>query len=184
MICPPQTTVHWSRQPQWTKGALRRLAQARLQPTPAHDACAYAEEAGASLSPEGSLPARAKPQIDRLVMRVTDDASLRGELASALMDELMALCQALTQRLGDERQAAQDSNPVAVVSSHLRERLDGSHSARAVRAARHLLDGTRTRQRALRSERLLARDAIKQMVREVLPALGGLARAPASSTTR
>ena len=381
---------------QLAKGALRRLAQAQLEPTPAHYARAYADEAGAPLPPEGSLPAHAKPQIERLVMRVTDDPSLRGELAGALMDarfddlqraldrsaeaaaahagswaqvidrlarglergarhwtgarkkdslqrvldrsrsdaqrlqqrlgqlinaweadqpdadvdavdsalaplaptvdarlpapapqatlaefaelatlapsapsapsvqmaaappatpaatatppnehprivdalqatvraglptgepraveladtlaalasrissegasaelaaavalvcqrarcllglrhelvdELMALCQSLTQGLADESEAAQDSNPVAVAASHLQERLDGSHSARAVRAARHLLDDTRTRQRALRSERLLARDAIKQLVREVLQELGGLAGA-------
>ena len=351
---------------QLAKGALRRLALAKLEPTPAHYARAYAEEAGAALPPEGSLPARAKPQIDRLVMRVTDDASLRGELASALMearfddlqraldrsaeaaaaharswamlidrlarglqrgarhwtgarkkdslqrvldgsrsdaqrlqqrlgqlittweqdqpdadvhtapaplpalpgevvampslqadlanpvlqlaladhhprivdalqitvraglpagepraleladalatlaarvasegatpqladavaavcqrarcllglrhelvDELMALCQSLTQGLADETEAPLDS-PIALAANHLQQRLGGGHSARAVRAARHLLDDTRSRQRALRSERLLARDAIKQMVNEVLQALGGLASA-------
>ena len=351
---------------QLAKGALRRLALAKLEPTPAHYARAYAEEAGTPLPPEGSLPPRAKPQIDRLVMRVTDDASLRGELASALMearfddvqraldrgaeaaatharswatlidrlarglergarhwtgarkkdslqrvldgsrsdaqrlqqrlgqlitaweqdqpdadidtaatplralpgeavarpdaqadptesglqlaladqhprivealqttvraglpagepralelanslatlaarlahegatpqladevaavcqrarcllglrhelvDELMALCQSLTQGLADETEAVLDS-PIALAANHLQQRLDSGHSARAVRAARHLLDDTRSRQRALRSERLLARDAIKQMVNEVLQALGGLASA-------
>ena len=351
---------------QLAKGALRRLALAKLEPTPAHFARAYAEEAGTPLPPEGSLPPRAKPQIDRLVMRVTDDATLRGELASALMearfddlqraldrgadaaaaharswatlidrlarglergarhwtgarkkdslqrvldgsrsdaqrlqqrlgqlitaweqdqpdadvdtasapldalagvpvatpaalagptslglelalsdhhprivdalqhtvraglpagepraleladtlaalaarvanegatpqladevaavcqrarcllglrhelvDELMALCQSLTQGLADETEAPLDS-PIALAANHLQQRLDGGHSARAVRAARHLLDDTRSRQRALRSERLLARDAIKQMVNEVLQALGGLASA-------
>ena len=351
---------------QLAKGALRRLALAKLEPTPAHYARAYADEAGAPLPPDGRLPARAKLQIDRLVMRVTDDVSLRGELASALMegrfedvqrtldrgadaaaaharswallidrlsrglergarhwtgarkkdslqrvldssrsdaqrlqqrlgqlitaweqdqpdadvdtaptplpavpgervampavqpdlataavqlaladhhprivdalqctvraglpagepraleladalatlaarvanegatpqladevaavcqrarcllglrhelvDELMALCQSLTQGLADETEAPLDS-PIALAANHLQQRLDGGHSARAVRAARHLLDDTRSRQRALRSERLLARDAIKQMVNEVLQALGGLASA-------
>ena len=351
---------------QLAKGALRRLALAKLEPTPAHYARAYAEEAGAPLPAEGGLPARARPLIDRLVMRVSDDAALRGELSVALMearfddlqraldrsseaaaahgrswaqlidrlarglergarhwtgarkkdslqrlldgsrndanrlqqrlgqlinaweqdqpdadvdavgsapaplataaldpaappatdlaapsavdllapdahprivdalqatvraglpaaepraleladalavlaarlanegatpqladavaavclrarcllglrhelvDELMALCQSLTQGLADESDAPLDS---ALAANHLQERLGGAHSARAVRAARHLLDDTQSRQRALRSERLLARDAIKQMVREVLQELGGLASA-------
>jgi diguanylate cyclase len=71
---------------QLAKGALRRLALAKLEPTPAHYARAYAEEAGEPLPAEGTLPARARAQIDRLVMRASDDATLRGELASALMD--------------------------------------------------------------------------------------------------
>ena len=71
---------------QLAKGALRRLAIAKLEPTPAHYARAYAEEASEPLPAEGTLPARARAQIDRLVMRASDDATLRGELASALME--------------------------------------------------------------------------------------------------
>jgi len=71
---------------QLAKGALRRLAMAKLEPTPAHFARAYAEEAGEPLPPEGALPPKARHVVDRLAMRVTDDATLRGELASALME--------------------------------------------------------------------------------------------------
>jgi diguanylate cyclase len=71
---------------QLAKGALRRLALAKLEPTPANYARAYAEQAGEALPPEGLLPARARASVDRLVMRVTDDAGLRAELASALME--------------------------------------------------------------------------------------------------
>jgi diguanylate cyclase len=71
---------------QLAKGALRRLAIAKLEPTPAHFARAYAEEAGEPLPAEGSLPPRARTAIDRLVMRVSDDATLRAEMASALME--------------------------------------------------------------------------------------------------
>ena len=71
---------------QLAKGALRRLAMAKLEPTPANYARAYAEESGEPLSAEGALPARARPQIERLATRATDDASLRGELIGALME--------------------------------------------------------------------------------------------------
>ena len=71
---------------QIAKGALRRLAMAKLEPTPANYARAYAEESGEPLPGEGAIPARARPQIERLVARASDDATLRAELASALMD--------------------------------------------------------------------------------------------------
>lgn len=68
------------------KGALRRLAQARQEPTPAHFARAYADEAGEPLPAEGTLPPRARAAVERLVMRASDDATLRGELSAALME--------------------------------------------------------------------------------------------------
>ena len=68
------------------KGALRRLAAGKQEPTPANYARAYAEEVGEPLPAEGQLPARARAPIDRLVMRATDDATLRGEISGALME--------------------------------------------------------------------------------------------------
>ena len=71
---------------QLAKGALRRLAAAKQEPTPANYARAYAEEAGDPLPPEGALPPRARAAVERLVMRATEDATLRGEITGALMD--------------------------------------------------------------------------------------------------
>jgi diguanylate cyclase len=68
------------------KGALRRLAQARQEPTPANFARAYAAEAGEPMPAEGALPPRARAPVERLVMRATDDATLRGEISAALME--------------------------------------------------------------------------------------------------
>ncbi len=68
------------------KGALRRLAQTRQEPTPANFARAYADEAGEPLPAEAMLPPRARAAVDRLVMRASDDATLRGELSAALME--------------------------------------------------------------------------------------------------
>ena len=71
---------------QLAKGALRRLALSKREPTPANFARAYAEEAGDAVPAEGQLPARARSVIDRLAARATDDAVLRVELAAALME--------------------------------------------------------------------------------------------------
>ena len=71
---------------QLAKGALRRLALSKREPTPANFARAYAEEAGDAAPAEGLLPARARGPIDRLMTRATDDAALRTELAGALME--------------------------------------------------------------------------------------------------
>ena len=341
---------------QIAKGALRRLAMSKLEPTPANYARAYAEEAGEPVPAEGALPARARQPLDRLVARATDDQALRAELSTALMDgrydelqraldrsataasagaqawaqlidrlarglerggknwtgarkkdslqrvldssrsdaqrlqqrlrqlitawekdqpdedvdtvvadgsppatpaspvdtlpapagratdahprisqdlattvcaclpedepraqaladelaalgerirqqgatpaladavadvclrarrllglrhelvaELLALCNSLTDGLTD---LAEDGSWAQGQGQALRQRLDGVNSARAVRAARELLDDTRERQRALQAERSLARYALKQIVREVLSGLGDLA---------
>ena len=65
------------------KGALRRLAAERLEPTPENFARAYADEAG-----EASvlLPERARPVLARLASRVAaDDEGRRDELVRQLM---------------------------------------------------------------------------------------------------
>jgi diguanylate cyclase len=71
---------------QLAKGALRRLATSKREPTPANFAHAYAEEAGDVAPAEGQLPSRARAQVDRLVARASDDTTLRTELADALME--------------------------------------------------------------------------------------------------
>ena len=45
---------------QLAKGALRRLATSKREPTPANFARAYAEEAGDAAPAEGQLPPRAR----------------------------------------------------------------------------------------------------------------------------
>lgn len=67
---------------QLAKGALRRLASAKLEPTPDNYARAYADEAGSELP---LLPERALPLLERLAARATDDVARRDELVTALM---------------------------------------------------------------------------------------------------
>ncbi|NRF70346.1 diguanylate cyclase [Aquincola sp. S2] len=69
---------------QLAKGALRRLAMSKLEPTPANYARCYAEEAGEAAPAEGALPAKAKPLLERLITRASDDAALRAEVLGAL----------------------------------------------------------------------------------------------------
>ena len=67
---------------QIAKAALRRLALARLEPTPENYAQAWAEESGGRA---GALPARARPALERLAARVTDNPQARDELLAPLM---------------------------------------------------------------------------------------------------
>jgi diguanylate cyclase len=78
---------------QIAKGALRRLAVSKAEPTPENYARAYAEEAGEAAPPP--FPERARPLLERLVGRVSDDPALRDDLNRALSqgrwDELQRL---------------------------------------------------------------------------------------------
>ncbi|MCA0175630.1 MAG: diguanylate cyclase [Proteobacteria bacterium] len=65
------------------KATLRRLAQARLEPTPENYARAWAEESGGPAP--STLPARARPVLVRLVARATDGADTRDALLRPLL---------------------------------------------------------------------------------------------------
>jgi len=70
------------------KAALRRLALAKIEPTPENYARAWAEETGerrAGDAAAAGLPEQARPLVDKLVARVTDDTALREPLAAAMM---------------------------------------------------------------------------------------------------
>ena len=121
----------------------------------------------ARIAQEGATPALADAVAD-VCGRARRLLGLRQELVG----ELLALCHSLTDGLSD---LAEDGSWAQGQGQALRQRLDGVNSARAVRAARELLDDTRERQRALQAERSLARYALKQIVREVLSGLGELA---------
>jgi len=64
------------------KGALRRLAQARLEPTPENFARAYAEESGQAAE---VLPERARASVERLTAAVIDDPAARQEAVQSLV---------------------------------------------------------------------------------------------------
>jgi diguanylate cyclase len=69
---------------QIAKAALRRLALAKLEPTPENYAQAWAEESGEARG-TGGLPARAKPLAERMAQRLSDDPAQRAELVQLLL---------------------------------------------------------------------------------------------------
>jgi diguanylate cyclase len=97
---------------QIAKGALRRLALSKLEPTPANYARCYAEEAGepvpsephkaaASVATDNSLPAKARPLVERLLTRACDDAALRADILAAIGDARYDDAQRTLDRSGD-----------------------------------------------------------------------------------
>ena len=76
-ISPPPTGAV-----QWAKAALRRLALAKIEPTPENYARAYAAESGQALA---ALPEAARPVLTQLATRTGLDAAERDALLGALM---------------------------------------------------------------------------------------------------
>ncbi len=106
----PQGSAPGNQTPaQLAKGALRRLALSKLEPTPANYARFYAEECGEPLPLEGALPPRARALVERLAARATDDPALRAELAAALnearYDDLQRLLDRGAEGSGAQAQA-------------------------------------------------------------------------------
>ena len=88
-----------------------------------------------------------------------------------LVDELLALCRSLSSGLTE---LAEDASWAQGQSDQLRQHLDEAASARAVRAARDMLELTRRQQREMLAERERARDALKSMVRQMVSELAEL----------
>lgn len=94
---------------QIAKGALRRLALSKLEPTPANYARCYAEEAGEPPPPDphkpaaadAGLPAKARPLVERLLTRACDDAALRADILAAIGDARYDDAQRSLDRSGD-----------------------------------------------------------------------------------
>jgi diguanylate cyclase len=125
------------------KGALRRLAQARLEPTPENYARAYAEEAGRA---DTVLPERARALLDRLIVRAGAEPGLRDEVAAALMAGRWDAAGAALERLGD---AAAASRAWAELIERAARGLERAPSrqwtvARKRESLQRVLDGSRS----------------------------------------
>lgn len=83
---------------QIAKAALRRLAVAKLEPTPENYAQAWAEECGSAAS---NLPPRARTVLERLSQRFGDDPAQRAELLQAMLQGQWDQAQRLTDRVSD-----------------------------------------------------------------------------------
>lgn len=131
---------------QYAKGALRRLALSKLEPTPANYARCYAEEAGeAPPAADTALPAKARPLLERLLARASDDAGLRGEVLAALDDGRFDEALRILDRGGDPS-VAQGQAWAALVERLARALERGSKQwtpARKKDSLQRVLDGSR-----------------------------------------
>ncbi len=89
-----------------------------------------------------------------------------------LIDELSDLCRELTAGLVELAEDESWARGQALAMQHALE--DGSPTARGVRAAGVLLAETRTRQQRVRAERQAARDALKQLIHDMVLEVGEL----------
>lgn len=88
-----------------------------------------------------------------------------------LVEELSALCQELTAGLAE---LSEDESWARGQCENLRCRLADGVSVRGVRAASEMLAETRERQRRVQGERHAARDALKQLIHDMLVEVGDL----------
>ena len=89
---------------QIAKAALRRLALAKLEPTPENYAQAWAEESGEARG-AGGLPARAKPLAERMAQRLSEDPAQRAELVQLLLGGEWDEAQRWLERSGEAASA-------------------------------------------------------------------------------
>ena len=93
---------------QIAKGALRRLALEKLEPTPENYAQAWAAESGQAAGAQ-PLPARARAPIERLSARLSDDPAIRSRLAEQMLagrwDELTPQLEQLAEAAVAQSQA-------------------------------------------------------------------------------
>ncbi len=132
-------------------------------------AAALAQQLGAAadaVAAEGATPERVA-QIDALCQ----EAQRLFVQRHRLVDELARLCRELTAGLTE---LAEDESWARGQCESLQSTLADPEglSLRSLRSASHLLAGTRLRQQRVRSERQAARDALKQLIHDMLIEVG------------
>jgi diguanylate cyclase len=119
-----------------------------------------------AVAAEGATPARAVA-IDALCGQARRLFAQRHHL----VEELSALCRELTDGLAE---LVEDDSWAHGQCENLRARLGEELNVRSVRAATAMLAETRGRQHEVRHERQAARDALKQLIQDMLLEVGEL----------
>ena len=88
-----------------------------------------------------------------------------------VMDQLLDLCRSLTDSLVD---LAEDDSWARGQSEAMRAELDEGLTSRGARRIQQLLEDTRQRQLELKQEREAARQALKQLIHQMLSEIGAL----------
>jgi len=134
---------------QVAKGALRRLAQAKSEPTPENYARAYAEELGASQRPV--LPARSQAMVERMANVLFREEAARDELIQCFVKASWTPFERLIDGLSAEE--ANHSRALAALFERLvrgLERTDRQWTrARKKDSLQTVLDGSRSDARRL-----------------------------------
>jgi len=129
---------------QIAKAALRRLALAKLEPTPENYAQAWAEESGEARA-TGGLPARARPLAERIAQRLSEDPAQRAELVQLLLNGEWDDAQRWLERSG-EAAAAQSQGWAQLIERLTRGLERGGKqwtSARKKESLQRVLDSSR-----------------------------------------
>lgn len=122
--------------------------------------------------------------VDRALQGQAPQDALQGELQDAcaqarrviehrhhVMDQLLELCRSLTDSLVD---LAEDDSWAQGQSEAMRAELSEGLTSRGARRIQQLLEDTRQRQQALKGERDAARQALKELIHQMLSEIGEL----------
>ena len=161
---PAVDTSHWPPLVQSLEGTVR-VALGTAEPRAAELANQLAALA-ASVAEEGAQPAHVQA-----IANVCEQASRLLGQGHRLVAQLMELCRSLSGGLAE---MAEDDSWVRGQCERLAQALEGDPSLRDLRAAGVLLADTRQRQQRVKDERRAARDALKQLIQDMLLEVGEL----------
>ncbi len=128
----------------------------------------------ATVSPRAEEAAHALATAAQAQTSVNDACvQARGliEQRHRLLDQLMGLCQSLTDSLID---LAEDESWTQGQVQAMRHQLESGADSRGLRHVQQLLDDARIKQRQLKLERENAREALKQLIQQMLQEIGEL----------
>ncbi len=137
---------------------------------------APAQEADAQLQAAvGAMKAVDAPEAAQAIKQAFDEACQQSRRIIAhrhsLVDQLTVLCQTLTDSLTD---LAEDDSWAQGQCEAMRLHLHDGLQLRGVRQVQQLLDDTRQRHQVLKGEREAARQALKQLIQQMLHDIGTL----------
>ncbi len=130
--------------------------------------------------PPASVSTQAEAAAQALTAAAQAQASVNEACAQArgiieqrhrLLDQLMGLCQTLTDSLVD---LAEDESWAQGQVQAMRHQLDAGIDSRGLRHVQQLLDDARIKQQQLKRERETAREALKQLIHQMLQEIGEL----------
>lgn len=143
--------------------------------TQAVDARSALEQAVArALNQTNDLASTAPQALQGELRDACDQARRVIEHRHHLMDQLVDLCRSLTDSLVD---LAEDDSWARGQSDAMRAELDEGLTSRGARRIQQLLEDARQRQQLLKQEREAARQALKQLIYQMLSEIGELGQA-------